>query len=109
VLTVVLVALPVALLVLGLPIFLILLTTSITVVLFFVDVPTTIIHQQMFGAIDKYALLAVPFFIFAGEIMGRGGVSRRVSPASTRFSSPWSSIATFRSASGSTPPPSRST
>ncbi len=77
-LTLVLVALPLALLVLGLPIFLVLLTTSIVVLLFFVDVPTIIIHQQMFGSIDKFALLAVPFFIFAGEIMARGGVSKRL-------------------------------
>lgn len=77
-LTLVLIALPLALLVLGLPIFLVLLTTSVVVLLFFLDVPTTIIHQQMFGSIDKFALLAVPFFIFAGEIMGRGGVSQRL-------------------------------
>ncbi len=77
-LTLVLVALPLALLVLGLPIFLVLLTTSVVVLLFFLDVPTMIIHQQMFGSIDKFALLAVPFFIFAGEIMWRGGVSQRL-------------------------------
>ena len=77
-LTLVLVVLPLALLVLGLPIFLVLLTTSVVVLLFFLDVPTIIIHQQMFGSIDKFALLAVPFFIFAGEIMGRGGVSKRL-------------------------------
>ena len=77
-LTLVLVVLPLALLVLGLPIFLVLLTTSVVVLLNFLDVPTIIIHQQMFGSIDKFALLAVPFFIFAGEIMGRGGVSKRL-------------------------------
>jgi C4-dicarboxylate transporter DctM subunit len=32
----------------------------------------------MFSSIDKFALLAVPFFIFAGDLMGRGGVSRRL-------------------------------
>jgi C4-dicarboxylate transporter DctM subunit len=72
------VALPIVLLVLGLPIFLVLLTTSAVVLVFFLDVPLAIIHQQMFGSIDKFALLAVPFFIFAGEIMARGGVSARL-------------------------------
>ena len=67
-LTLALVALPVVLLLLGLPIFLILLAASATVLLFVLDVPPAIIHQQMFGSIDKFALLAVPFFIFAGEI-----------------------------------------
>jgi C4-dicarboxylate transporter DctM subunit len=32
----------------------------------------------MFSSIDKYALLAVPFFIFAGDLMGKGGVSERL-------------------------------
>ena len=32
----------------------------------------------MFGTIGNFALLAVPFFIFAGELMGRGGMARRL-------------------------------
>jgi C4-dicarboxylate transporter, DctM subunit len=74
----VMVLLPVILLVLGFPVFLILLTTSAVVLLFFVDIPATAVHQVMFGSIDKFALLAVPFFIFAGELMSRGGVSHRI-------------------------------
>lgn len=74
----VMVALPVSLLVLGFPIFLVLLVTNIVVLLFFMPVPPTVIHQVVFGSIDKVALLAVPFFIFAGEMMSRGGVSRRL-------------------------------
>ena len=34
--------------------------------------------QIMFGSIGNFALLAVPFFIFAGELMGRGGMARRL-------------------------------
>lgn len=74
----VMVALPVVLLVLGFPIFLVLLATSAAVLVFFVDVPATVIHQVMFGSIDKFALLAVPFFIFAGDLMSKGGVSGRL-------------------------------
>jgi C4-dicarboxylate transporter DctM subunit len=48
------------------------------VLAFFGDVPATALHQVMFSSIDKYALLAVPFFIFAGDLMGRGGVSSRL-------------------------------
>jgi len=70
--------LPIVLLALGFPLFLILLATSATVLLVFSDVPTTAVHQVMFSSIDKYALLAVPFFIFAGDLMGRGGVSARL-------------------------------
>lgn len=32
----------------------------------------------MFGAIDSFALMAVPFFVLAGDIMREGGVSRRL-------------------------------
>ncbi|MFP6711751.1 MAG: TRAP transporter large permease [Rhodospirillales bacterium] len=74
----VMVLLPVVLLILGFPVFLILLSTSAVVLLFFVDIPATAVHQVMFGSLDKFALLAVPFFIFAGELMSRGGVSRRI-------------------------------
>lgn len=74
----VLAALPVLLLVAGLPIYLVLLATSIAGMTLFVNIPMTAIPQMMFGSLDKFSLLAVPFFIFAGEIMLQGGVSRRI-------------------------------
>ena len=74
----VLALLPVALLALGFPFFVILLATAAVVLVTFAPAPATVMHQVMFAAIDKYALLAVPFFIFAGDLMGRGGVSRRL-------------------------------
>ena len=74
----VMVGLPLLLLVLGFPIFLVLLTTSAVVLVFFSEDPATVIHLVMFGSIDKFALLAVPFFIFAGEMMSKGGVSIRL-------------------------------
>jgi len=69
---------PLVLLLLGFPIFIILLATSAIVLLFFMNVPTSIMHQVMFGSVDKFALLAVPYFIFAGEVMSQGGISRRI-------------------------------
>jgi len=70
--------LPVLLLVLGFPIFLILLVTSIVAVLTVADVPTEAIQTYMFGSLDNFPLLAVPFFILAGEIMAQGGIARRI-------------------------------
>jgi C4-dicarboxylate transporter DctM subunit len=70
--------LPAALLVLGFPIFLILLVTSIVAVLTIADVPTETIQTYMFGSLDNFPLLAVPFFVLAGEIMAQGGIARRV-------------------------------
>jgi len=69
---------PFTLLALGLPIFVILLITVIVTLALFVNVPFTVVPQTMFGSIDKFALLAVPFFIFAGEVMGQGGISDRL-------------------------------
>src|SRR5499427_5495141 len=70
--------LPAILLVLGLPIFLVLLVTCITAVLFVADVPTETVQTYIFGSLDNFPLLAVPFFVLAGEIMAQGGIARRV-------------------------------
>lgn len=70
--------LPLVLLAAGFPFFLVLLATASIVLVLFGAVPPTALHQTMFSSIDKFALLAVPFFIFAGDLMGRGGVSRRL-------------------------------
>jgi len=69
---------PVGLLFLGFPIFIILIATSAVILMFFTPVPLTAVHQVMFGSVDKFALMAVPFFIFAGELMGYGGISKRI-------------------------------
>jgi C4-dicarboxylate transporter, DctM subunit len=71
-------ALPALLLVLGLPIFLVLLVTCIVVILFVADVPTEAVQTYLFGSLDNFPLLAVPFFVLAGEIMAQGGIARRV-------------------------------
>jgi C4-dicarboxylate transporter, DctM subunit len=68
---------PIILLVLGIPIFLILLATS-ELALLFLKMPSTVIHQVMYDALNKWPLLAVPFFIFAGDLMARGGISVRL-------------------------------
>jgi C4-dicarboxylate transporter, DctM subunit len=70
--------LPVVLLILGFPIFLILLVTAVVAVLTVGDVPTEAIQTYMFGSLDNFPLLAVPFFVLAGEIMAQGGIARRI-------------------------------
>ncbi len=42
------------------------------------DVPLTLIPQQMFGGTDSTVLQAVPFFLLAGALMDKGGISRRL-------------------------------
>ncbi len=69
--------LPAVLLVLGLPIFLTLFVTCI-VILLVAGLPTGGIQIYMFGSLDNFPLLAIPFFVLAGEIMAQGGVARRI-------------------------------
>jgi C4-dicarboxylate transporter DctM subunit len=70
--------LPVLLLMMGLPIFVILMVSSVIALVWIMDLPITMIQTELFGSIDNYNLIAVPFFIFAGAIMAQGGISRRL-------------------------------
>jgi C4-dicarboxylate transporter DctM subunit len=71
-------ALPAALLMFGLPIFLVLVLTSIVAVFTVADAPPDSLQTYMFASLDNFPLLAVPFFVLAGEIMARGGLAKRV-------------------------------
>ncbi len=42
------------------------------------EVPLLVIVQKMVKGIESPSLMAIPFFILAGEIMGAGGISRRL-------------------------------
>lgn len=70
--------LPALLLIIGFPIFLVLLVTCLVAILTVADVPTEAMQTYMFGSLDNFPLLAVPFFVVAGEIMAQGGIARRV-------------------------------
>ncbi|RIW15837.1 TRAP transporter large permease [Algoriphagus lacus] len=39
---------------------------------------STTIAQRMASGLDSFALLAIPFFVLAGEIMNRGGIANRL-------------------------------
>lgn len=39
---------------------------------------TQLLAQNMVSGVDSFPLLAVPFFILAGELMNSGGISRRI-------------------------------
>src|SRR5215213_980907 len=69
---------PVVLLLLGCPSLLILLTAVTVALVFFMHVPLMVVHQNLFASVNATPLLAVPFFIYAGELMGRGSVAQRL-------------------------------
>lgn len=70
--------LPLVLLLLGFPIFLVLLTSVTAALVLFMNIPLAALHQNLFGSVSAYALLAIPYFIYAGELMGRGSVAQRL-------------------------------
>ena len=47
-------------------------------ILKFTTVPLLVAPQVMFKAVDNFPLMAIPFFILAGNIMSGGGISRRL-------------------------------
>lgn len=70
--------LAVVLIVLGFPIWLILGLTSFVGLYFFLGVPLSIISQTMFGSINYFVLVAIPLFIFTGNLMGTGSIAKRL-------------------------------
>ena len=67
----------VALLVLGMPIAFALGSAGV-VGLWWMHIDLTVVAERAFTGIDSFVLLAVPFFILAGEIMSRGGITERL-------------------------------
>ncbi len=63
---------------LGIPVALSLALAALFYMVAFVDIPPIIIAQQMLAGIDKFTLMAVPFFVIAGSLMEFGGISKRI-------------------------------
>ena len=45
---------------------------------FYLGIPLMAVVQRMMQGVRIFSLLAIPFFILAGEIMSKGGISRRL-------------------------------
>ncbi|WP_294565156.1 TRAP transporter large permease [uncultured Succinatimonas sp.] len=48
------------------------------VTLFYIDMPVVVVAQRIFTAIDSSSIMAIPFFVLAGNLMTEGGISRRI-------------------------------
>ena len=44
----------------------------------YLNIPLSAITTRMVASVDSFSLLAIPFFILAGEIMSQGGISDRI-------------------------------
>lgn len=62
----------------GIPVAFSLALTSLIVLLIIGDVPLQLIPQRMFTGMDSFPLMAVPFFILAGELMNSAGITQRI-------------------------------
>ncbi|MDX9915386.1 MAG: TRAP transporter large permease [Sphaerochaeta sp.] len=62
----------------GVPIALVIGITSLVTIMVQGMIPLNAIPQYMFVGLDSFPLLAVPFFILAGELMGRSGISKKL-------------------------------
>ncbi|AZO93301.1 TRAP transporter large permease subunit [Iocasia frigidifontis] len=62
--------------ILGVPIAFSLATSSLVFLLAWGVMPIEVIAQRFFSSIDSFVLLAIPFFILAGELMNRTGITK---------------------------------
>jgi tripartite ATP-independent transporter DctM subunit len=65
------------LLILRVPITFSLAASSIATAIY-LNIPLMAIVQQMVQGVKSFSLLAIPFFIIAGEMMGRGGIAEKI-------------------------------
>jgi tripartite ATP-independent transporter DctM subunit len=66
-----------ALMIIGVPIAFALGAASLAYLLW-LDVPLLAFVQQLSKGVDSYSLLALPFFILAGELMNHGGITDKI-------------------------------
>ena len=62
----------------GVPVFIALAGSSLLYTHFIAFIPDFVILHRMAGGIDSFPLLAVPFFILAGNLMNSAGITNRV-------------------------------
>ena len=67
-----------ALMLIGLPVALAMAVSSLLYILWSGTVPDVIVAQRMIAGVESFPLLAVPFFILAGNLMNIAGVTGRI-------------------------------
>jgi tripartite ATP-independent transporter DctM subunit len=62
----------------GVPVALAMIVASLAYVMLSGTIPDFVVIHRMYGGIDSFPLLAVPFFILAGNLMNSAGVTNRI-------------------------------
>src|SRR3546814_8449231 len=61
----------------GMPIVFALGVSALLAIVLMTDAPLVIVAQRVYGGINSFQLLAIPFFVAAGIIMAAGEIARR--------------------------------
>ncbi|MDC7251017.1 MAG: TRAP transporter large permease, partial [Sphaerochaetaceae bacterium] len=70
-------ALLLVLIFIGFPIYIALITTTATFMLI-MDLPLNLVVIKMFGSVNSFSLMAIPFFIVAGNIMNKADITDKI-------------------------------
>jgi len=73
------------LLVLGVPIAVAMGMGAVAAVVLATDLPVVIVGQRMMSILDSFPFLALPFFVVAGMVMERGGITQQLIDFATIF------------------------
>lgn len=96
----------------GMPISIALGMTVLTFVYTMTNIPVDIVAQKLFTGIEKFEIMAIPFFILAGNFLTHGGVAKRMINFATSLIGHWHgglglagvmACALFAAVSGSSP------
>src|SRR3981081_1409817 len=102
----------IALMLTGMPISIALGMTVLTFIYTMTNVPTESVALKLFTGIDNFEIMAIPFFILAGNLLPHGGVARRMINFATSMVGHWHgglglagvmACALFAAVSGSSP------
>ena len=96
----------------GMPISIALGLTVLSFLFFFTEIPTEAVAMKLFTGIEKFEIMAIPFFILAGNFLTHGGVAKRMINFATSMVGHWHgglalagvmACALFAAVSGSSP------
>ena len=110
--TIIIFSLLVVLMLTGMPISISLGLTVLSFLFFLTDVPVEAVALKLFTGIEKFEIMAIPFFILAGNFLTHGGVAKRMIRFATSMVGHWYgglglggvlACALFAAVSGSSP------
>jgi C4-dicarboxylate transporter DctM subunit len=110
--TIIIFSLLVVLMLTGMPISISLGLTVLSFLFFLTEVPVESVALKLFTGIEKFEIMAIPFFILAGNFLTHGGVARRMIKFATSMVGHWYgglglggvlACALFAAVSGSSP------